>query len=395
MPLRDHLRAEQDGPVGAGEALQCLVQRRRAGGRVRVEAHALEPGHVLLQLPLQPLRAGADPGDVWRAAGRAELGRRLLVAAVVAAERPVSVQDERDVAAQTAPRLPARAAVERRNEAAAVQEQDRLAAVLLDLRQLGEQRRRERIAGLAAHVHDGHRRKRRAQPAPELETLEPRPALRPRRRRAVQRHGALERGPLGRHRAGVVARVGFLLVGRIVLLVHADKSEPRQRREHGRARADDDRRRSLGDALPLVPPLRLRQARMQHRDPLAEPGPEAAERLRRERDLGDEHDRAAPPLERRCARLKVHLRLAAAGRAVEQEVAAARLDRGGDPRQGGPLRLAELGRLVLAPERILAAGRLRLAAARRLRRCDERERAGGRGAVVLRRPQRQVDERRR
>ena len=45
-------------------------------------------------------------------------------------------------------------------------------------------------------------------------------------------------------------------------------------------------------------------------------------RLRRERDLRNEHDRAAPALERRRAGLQVDLGLAAAGRAVEEEVGA-------------------------------------------------------------------------
>ena len=59
------------------------------------------------------------------------------------------------------------------------------------------------------------------------------------------------------------------------------------------------------------------------RDARAEAGAEAPDRLRRQRDLRHEHDRAEAALERRAARLEVHLGLAAARRAVEQEVPAA------------------------------------------------------------------------
>ena len=78
------------------------------------------------------------------------------------------------------------------------------------------------------------------------------------------------------------------------------------------------------DPLALVTPLGLGQPRVEDRDAVAEAGADAADRLRRERDLGHEHDRAEPALERRRARLEVDLGLARAGRAVEQDGAAAR-----------------------------------------------------------------------
>jgi ribosomal protein L7/L12 len=49
-------------------------------------------------------------------------------------------------------------------EAAAVEEKDRLAPVLGELAELGEQRRRQRIAGLPPQVDDPHRRHRGAEP---------------------------------------------------------------------------------------------------------------------------------------------------------------------------------------------------------------------------------------
>ena len=79
-----------------------------------------------------------------------------------------------------------------------------------------------------------------------------------------------------------------------MLLVDADDAERRQRREDGRARADDDRRLAGDDPLALVAPLGLGEAGVEHRDAVAEARAEAAERLRRQRDLRHEHDRAAP-----------------------------------------------------------------------------------------------------
>ena len=62
---------------------------------------------------------------------------------------------------------------------------------------------------------------------------------------------------------------------------------------------------------------------MEDRHAVAEPLPDASDRLRRKRDLGHEHDRPEPALERGSAGLEIHLGLARAGRPVEQQVARA------------------------------------------------------------------------
>ena len=246
------------------------------------------------------------------------------MAAVVAVQPLVAVQHERDVAVRAAEGRPAGAAVERRRDPAPVEQQDRLAAALGDPAELGEQRRRERVAGLAPQVDDAHRRQLRPEPLAQLEPLQPLPALGPRRRAAVERNRTLERGALRRHRPGVVARVGLLLVRRVVLLVDADQADAVHRREDRRASADDDPRLAARDPLALVAALGVGQPRVQDRHGVAEAGAKAADRLRRERDLRHEHDRAQPTLERGRRGLEVDLGLAAAGRPVEQEVAAAR-----------------------------------------------------------------------
>ncbi len=130
MALRDHLRPDEHGAVGPPEPLERVAQLLRLLDRVGVEADPLELRHVLLQLALELLRARADPRQLGRAAGRADLPHRLERAAVVAAQRPVLVQRERDVAALAPPRRPAGAAVHRGRHPPPVQQQDRLPAAL-------------------------------------------------------------------------------------------------------------------------------------------------------------------------------------------------------------------------------------------------------------------------
>ena len=322
VALRHHLRPDEDDAVGGRETRERRRECTRALDRVGVEPNSLQLRHLRFELALEPLRAGSEPRELRRPAQRTRLRFGLRVAAVVAAQKPVRVQDERDVTVLAAERRPARAAVQGRRDAAAVQQEDRLAAAVRDRAQFRQQRRRERIAGLAAQVDHAHGRQRAGETAAELQPLEAAPGLRPRRRAAEHRDGSFQRSPLRGDGARVVARVGLLLVRRVVLLVDADDAEPRDGRKHRRTRADDDLRVAACDARAFVPPLCLGQRRMEHGDALAEARAKAAECLRRERDLGHEHDRPATTLERRGAGLQVHLRLAAAGRPVEEVVGA-------------------------------------------------------------------------
>ena len=315
------------------------------------------------------------------------------MAAVVAAQHPVAVQHEGHVAVGAAECRSAGAAVQRGRDAAAVQEQDRLAPVLGDRPELGEKRRRERVAGLAPEVDDPHRRQAAAEALAQLEPLEALPALRPRRRAPVDGHRALERGALGGDRARVVAGIGLLLVRGIVLLVHADEAEPAHRREDRRPRTDDDPRVTAGDPLPLVAALGVGQARMQERHRVAEARAEAADGLRRKRDLRHEHDRAQPALERGRRGLEVDLRLAASGRSVEQEVAAAPVESADDPLERSLLVGAQVLGSGLALERLPPNGRALLLSTPPPHGRDQLQRTRGRRAVVVRQPQREIDER--
>src|SRR5205807_1128782 len=200
----------------------------------------------------EALRPRTESRQLGGAADRTDLGLGLRIAAVMAAQLPVGVEDEGDVAVVAAERRSTRAAVQRWSDAAAVEEQDRLAAALCDRAEFREQRRRERVAGLAPQVDDAHRGKRTGEAPAELEPLEAPPALGSRRRTAEDCDGAFERGAFRGDGARVVTRIGFLFVRRVVLLVDADHAEPCDRCEDGGARADDDRRLPARDARALV-----------------------------------------------------------------------------------------------------------------------------------------------
>ena len=100
-----------------------------------------------------------------------------------------------------------------------------------------------------------------------------------------------------RHLARVIARRLALLVARLVLLVDDDRAEVLERREDRRARADGDALLAALEREPRVVALAVAQRAVQHGDLVAEHGAEAIDGLRRERDLGHEHDRRLSPLE--------------------------------------------------------------------------------------------------
>ena len=283
--------------------------------------------------------------------------------------------------------------MDRGSETAPVQQEDRLPAALRYPPELLQERRRERISRLPTQIDDLHRRQRRGDPAAELEPLEACPRLGPRRRRAEHRDRTLERRTLRRHRACVVARVGLLLVRRIVLLVDADDAEGGHRREHGRAGTHDHTCLTGCDPLALVAALRLCQRGVQYRNGVAEANAEPPERLRRERDLGNEHDRPAPARERLLARADVHLRLAAARRSPEQHVAAAPVEQLDDAVERPRLHVREPRGGSLRCEGPRRRRRAPLAAPLRVVRGDESERARRGRAVVVGEPQREIDER--
>ena len=141
-------------------------------------------------------------------------------------------------------------------------------------------------------------------------------ALQRRRRRPEDHEGACGTTAHHGHVAAVVARTLFLFIGPVVLFVHDDQSEIRQRREDRAARADDDVDIAAADALPLIVALAVGEPAVLDRHPLAERGAEDRRRLRRQRDLGNHEQHALARLAHRARQAQVDLGLAAAGHAV-------------------------------------------------------------------------------
>ena len=395
MALGDHLRPDERGRAGR-RAKRSSASRSAPGpsGRVRVEPDPLETGDAARELGLEPLRPRADARQLDRPAARAALGQLLGVPAVVAVETAVRVERQRDVAAPAPSRQSARPTVDRARDPPPVEEEDRAAAPLLDLRELGEERRREGVPRLAPEVDETHRRERRADPRRELDALEAGPALRPRRRAPVDGDRALQRRALRGDRPRVVAGIRLLLVRGVVLLVDDDQPEIAHGREHRRARTDDDARLSGRDALPLVAALGVARgpsAAIATSSPkrCAEP----PERLRRQRDLRDEDDRA-------LARARASRRTPG-GRPRSCRSPWARGAGGArHPRRAPPttrstaaaLRRRQLLRLRLARQRLADRRRSSLRRRAGVRGATSDERARGRRAVVVGEPERELDE---
>src|SRR5947209_19425161 len=90
----------------------------------------------------------------------------------------------------------------------------------------------------------------------------------------------------------MVARRLALLVARFVFFVDDDRAEIGERREDGGSRTDGDALLAATECEPCVVPLAVAQRAVQDGDAIAECGAEAIDRLWREGDLRDEHDRA-------------------------------------------------------------------------------------------------------
>ncbi len=202
--------------------------------------------------------------------------------------------------------VPQRAAPQDRREAAAVEEQDRLLAARERVAQELLQRSARRAAGRAALA--ARRACRRPRPAGRLaartrsgsaqELVASARARCARTRATAWRSRARTRRPRMRaridgHVARVVARRALLLERGLVLLVdddHAELAAPARTPPSARRR-----RRALARAAPRAtsPAAARRVRRLCSTRDVAEARAEPADGLRRQRDLGHEHDRAA------------------------------------------------------------------------------------------------------
>ena len=104
-----------------------------------------------------------------------------------------------------------------------------------------------------------------------------------------------------------------------MLFIDDDQAKLRQRREHRGTRTDHHARLAGVSGAPAREAFSVAETRVQHRDRHREPCAEALEELRREADLRHQHQRRAPALERAGGEPQVHLGLAAARYALQQE----------------------------------------------------------------------------
>ncbi len=307
-----------------------------ACGAVGVESKHGKRRHGPLEQGGQTLGADAVASQGHRGALGAGVGEGLRVAAVMTAKPLIApVEYQRDVALGTAPGVPAGPAGHEPRPAPPVQEHDRLGAHLANLDQrLGDARMDRRLGvtagprsatGVEAGVEHLDRRQLGAVDAMgQLKPAELQPALGPRGRGAGDQGGAGFLRPASRDRARVVARIGLLLVGGVVLLVDHDEAQVSNRREDRGARPDADQRLAGLQAVPFVAAFAGGQPRVKQRDPVPEAAGEPRDDLRGQPDLRHQHDRPLPAPKRRLGRGEVHLGLPGPGDPVEQELAGGR-----------------------------------------------------------------------
>ncbi len=320
--------------LAAAEGGQYLAVT--AGPAHRVAVHALD--HVALEavldLRLQFLRAESLIAHRRLAASGAGLQWLFFKAAVVAQHHvALLVIGQRQVAELAALHEAARRAMDVRREAAAVEQQHHLAAILERLTHRVVQRvahRAETPLGrsLVAQINDDDIGQRAVEDA--LRQFEQRvlaalgvvEALQRRRGRAEDDRDVFQSGAHHGHVAGVVARRRFLLERALMLLVDDDQAELARGGEDAAAGADDDVDVAGRDAPPMAAALRVAEVAVQHSQ-LAAAALEALDRLRRQANLRHEDQCLLALLDDLLDRAQVNLRLAAAGDAVQQKGAEA------------------------------------------------------------------------
>ncbi len=129
VALREHLRADEDVELVRGHPLAHVGERVPRPRAVAVDACDARPGKRGRQRALEPLRAEAERHQVDVAALGTRTRHALRMSAVMAAqERRVAMRGEARAAARARRFPPARGADQRRREAAAIHEDQRLLA---------------------------------------------------------------------------------------------------------------------------------------------------------------------------------------------------------------------------------------------------------------------------
>ena len=337
QPLRDHLGPDQDIELAAPEPLENHLVVVRAAHRVGI--HAGDPGRVEhgARDRLDLLGAESGVADLRRTALRAGRVGGNHAAAQVAAQDLMQLRigvGHRTI--RTARLEAALLADHDPRIAAPVQEEDALLAAVHPVPHRLDQHRGEKRAFARLRrpvpplVDDADMRRqlvvhlRRHAGQQKFAGLCVVCALGGRGRGAEDHGRSLELAAHDRHVPRRVARRLRLLVARLVFLVDDDEPEVPERREECRPRPYRDLHLAVVDPVPLVEPFPVRQAAVQDAEFVAEPGPEAAHGLRRQRNLRHQHDRGLPECKRHRDGLKVHLGFSGVGHAEQQQDVARR-----------------------------------------------------------------------
>ena len=327
-PLRDHLCAHEDVDLPIAEGVERPLVAAAGPHGVGVHPRHGRVGKRGPHLLLQPLRAGAGVDKARRVAIGA-VGRQPGHQSAAVADAAVArlVEREGEVALVAAGRVAAGAALDVRGEAAAIEQQHHLPAGVERPADTGGQPRAHRPARPAAPLAEVDRDHRRQLPAPHALGKAAHSPLagqtagkcleRWRGRPEHQRHPLGLCDPLG-HVAGVVARRRRLLERALVLLVDHDQTEPRGGSKDRRPRAHHHVDAARGDLPPLGVSLGRREVAVEHGH-RAKAGTKPVAGLRREADLGHEHDRLPAIRHSLFDGLQVDLRLAAARDAEEHD----------------------------------------------------------------------------
>jgi hypothetical protein len=307
--------------------------------RGRVDIHSGNPRsrEGLDHDPLDLLGAEATIGEFVGSATGTLRGRFLLVPAVVAAKvTGAPVEGEGDRAVRTLDHLATFAALHERRIPATVEKEDDLLGFRDPISDRGDKACGEDPTPLLgrtplfrmefAEVDDLYGRRRppfhplmKSKKA-KLSLAHISPTL---ERRGGAPQNADRPGEVGTdhgHIAGLIPRSFGLLVGAVVLLVHDDRAEIRERCKEGRTRADDDVLLPPPDLPPLIVAFPGREGRMEDGDLFSEPGPEAGDRLRSQRDFGNQDDRRPSlPSHDLLQEFDVDKGLPRAGDAMEEE----------------------------------------------------------------------------
>ena len=215
-----------------------------------------------------------------------------------------------------------------RREAAAVEEEKALFALVEPVGERVDERRREPAAAVGRvlpHVDRGESRQRRAAVAGGKDDMAI--ASRFDHREAFERGGgarkndgqSLEMPPHHRYVARMIMDAVLLLEARLMCFVDDDQAEIGIREEERRAGTDDDLRFPRGDAVPGAAAFDLAQPRMPRHRLATETRGEPRQHRFGQRDFGEQDERLLARLDRCGDRLHIDFGLSRSGHAVEQQ----------------------------------------------------------------------------